>query len=285
MAPSGSDSTFDERLLLPDRYGDRAAAGIRWYAGRLLRKRFFAVRAAPGTTELLSSLDGSDRPAIVCMSHSSWWDPLVGIHLWDRCFPSRRILGPMRRRELEQFAFFRRVGVFGIDPDLPASLEAMRRFVLPRLVSATRDVLMLTPQGALSDPRAEIVVRPGAAAIAAGLGADRPAVIAVAFEYAFWNDQRPEVFVEAAEATPREDGAPPSTASWHRAIRDALRQAASSLARRVIARDPAGFDRWSGGRTAVHPVFDLWLRATGRGGEIDDDGRSREVSPAKDRSA
>lgn len=281
-----STETIDERLLLPDRYGDRAAGGIRWYVGRLLRKRFHAVRAAPGTRALLSALDDSPRPAIVCMSHSSWWDPLVGIHLWDRCFPSRRILGPMRRRELEQFAFFRRVGVFGIDPDRPESLEAMRAFVLPRLLSPQRDVLMLTPQGVLSDPRAEIVVRPGAAAIAASLGEERPRVVTVAFEYAFWNDQRPEVFIEATEATPRGRGdGVPSTAAWHRAIRDGLRDSAATLAGRVIARDPDAFEIWSGGRTSVHPVYDLWLRATGRGGEIDDDGRSRGGPAAKERSS
>lgn len=277
-ARSPSDSPDD---LLPDRFSDRVARGIRWYAARLLRKRFHAVRGAPGVAETLGRLDGDPRPAILLLTHSSWWDPLVGIHLWDRFFPSRRILGPMRRQELEQFGFFRRVGVFGVDPDRRESLEAMRRHVLPRLVSATRDVLILTPQGVLSDPRAELVIRPGAAAIAAALPAPGPAVVAVAIEYAFWADQRPELLVESrrCEAPSRAGGA--STADWHRAMRDGLRAAAAALASRVISRDPAQFETWSGGRTAVHPIYDLWLRATGRQNRIDADLRSREAPAAK----
>jgi hypothetical protein len=278
-ARSPSDSPDD---LLPDRFSDRVARGIRWYTSRLLRRRFHAVRGGPGTAAQLRSLDADPRPAILLLTHASWWDPLVGIHLWDRFFPSRRILGPMRRQELEQFGFFRRVGVFGVDPDRRESLEAMRRHVLPRLASATRDVLILTPQGVLSDPRAPVVIRPGAAAIAAALPPPGPRVLAVAIEYGFWADQRPELFVESrlCEATPRGVGL--STADWHRAMGQGLQAAAAALAERVISRDPSRFETWSGGRTAVHPVYDLWLRVTGRHGRIDADLRSRDASAAKE---
>lgn len=269
--------------LLPDRFSDRFARGFRWYTRRLLRRRFFAVRAAPGSGEILGSLDAGTRPAIVLLTHSSWWDPLVGIFLWDRFLPSRRVMGPMRRRELEQFAFFRRLGIFGIEPESRESLEAMRRHVLPRLVSKTRDVLMLTPQGTLADPRSPLAIRPGAAAIAAAAG--EPEVVAVAIEYAFWADQRPELFIEArrCELPPRRGGASAaaSTTAWHRAMGESLRAAAASLAERVVSRDPDRFELWAGGRTSVHPLYDLWLRLLGRHGRIDADLRSRGAAAAK----
>jgi 1-acyl-sn-glycerol-3-phosphate acyltransferase len=263
-------------LLLPAKPNHRVGRGIRWYARRLVRKRFHAVRIDPALPAILSSLGSADRPAIVLMTHSSWWDPIVGILLWDRFYPERPIAGPMHRRELERFGFFRSIGVFGIEPDDPASLAAMRDYVLPRMQgdgSRRGEVLMLTPQGSLADVRTPIAIRPGAASIAAAF--ESIEVVALAIEYGFWVDQRPEIFLRAERCEPTARDRRASTADWHRAMQDSMRRSAASLADAVISRDPDRFEVLAGAGTSVHPVYDAWLRLTGRSGAIDGDGRSR----------
>ncbi|MGA1043977.1 MAG: lysophospholipid acyltransferase family protein [Phycisphaerales bacterium] len=269
-------------LLLPAKPNARIGRGIRWYARRLVRKRFHAVRIDPELPGVLSTLAESTKPAIVLMTHSSWWDPIVGILLWDRFYPERPIAGPMHRRELERFGFFRSIGVFGIEPDEPASLAAMRDYVLPRMQgdgSRRGEVLMLTPQGALADPRAPLSIRPGAASIAASF--EEVDVVSLAIEYGFWLDQRPEIFLRAERCEPEVDGRRASTADWHRAMQASMRRAASSLAEAVISRDPKRFKIGGGAGTSVHPVYDAWLRLIGRSGAIDGDGRSRRESATK----
>lgn len=271
-----SSRSIAEDLLLPARPSTRIAAGIRWYARRLLRRKFHAVRLARGSAEVLAPIDRSSRPTILLLGHASWWDPILAIWIWDRFFGSRGAAGPMHRRELERFRFFRAVGMFGIDPDDPASLEAMRDYLRPRMTQGG-EVLLLTPQGTLTDVRAPIRLRPGAASMAASL--EEVEVVAVAVEYAFWLDQRPEVFLRATGCRPIAEGRLPSTADWHRAMQGAMQENAAALASKVIARDPAAFEVLVGGETSIHPVYDWWLRLWGRAGAIDREGRDRGGAP------
>lgn len=269
-------------LLLPAKPNARIGRGIRWYARRLTRKRFHAVRVDPGLASVFTPLAASARPAIVLMTHSSWWDPIVGILLWDRFYPGRPIAGPMHRRELERFGFFRSIGVFGIDPDDPASLAAMRDYVLPRMAvegDHRGEVLMLTPQGALTDPRSPLTIRPGAASIAAAFA--EVDVVSLAIEYGFWLDQRPEIFMRADRCDPNVDGRRPSTADWHRAMQASMQRSASRLAEAVISRDPERFEMLAAAGSSVHPVYDAWLRLIGRSGAIDGDGRSHRAAASK----
>lgn len=238
-----------------------------WYARRLLRSRFHRVRMTPEGRGLLRGLDGETAPLIICCTHVSWWDPLVGLDLQRELLPSRAAFSPMDADQLRRFAFFRKVGLFGIDPDDPASLGAMTSYVSELASAHPRLTLALTPQGRFADPREPVRIRPGAAALAARL--ERTRVVCVAIEYAFWQDQKPEVFVHAVESRP----VAASTASWQRAIAAGMQAAADELARRVIARDPGGFEILLGaamGRaTAANPVHGLWLALRGRSGEIE----------------
>lgn len=238
-----------------------------WYARRLLRSRFHRVRMTPEGRGLLRGLDGESGPLIICCTHASWWDPLVGLVLQRELLPSRAAFSPMDADQLRRFAFFRKVGLFGIDPDDPASLAAMTSYATELVAAHPRVTLALTPQGRFADPREPVRIRPGAAALAARL--ERTRVVCVAIEYAFWQDQKPEVFVHAVEA----GSAACSTASWQRAIATGMQAAADELARRVMAREPAGFEivlgAAAGRATATHPVHALWLALRGRSGEIE----------------
>lgn len=206
-----------------------------------------------------------DGPLVVLLGHASWWDPLVGLVVWRRLLADRDLRMPMDADQLARFGFFKRLGVFGIDPDDPRSLEAMRRFTLDHFATATRPTLGLTPQGRFTDPREPVRLRPGAAAIAAAAPSETT-VVAIAVEYVFWQDQRPEILI-AASPCPRPTGSA-STTRWHRAMTEAFTDATARLAAASIDRDPDAFTDLVGGRDRIHPVMDLWLRMTGRGGGI-----------------
>ncbi len=274
------------------------------YTRRLFAKKFHAVRFTPGSGELLRALNDAPEPVIVAMNHASWWDPMVGVLLASGATPDRRTFAPMELAQLEQFAFFRMLGVFGLDPEHPKAVEAMSAYVMEQFASTSRDregavsdspagedrsltvaarsegrsgaSLWLTPQGSFADVRTPAKLRPGAAALAAASCArfDRVRVVALAIEYSFWTDQKPEVFLHA-EAVPTPDHAD-STTAWHRVLTRSLRGAQSHLGERVMSRDPASFElrpdlvggRGDRARAQVNPIYDLWLRLRGKSGKV-----------------
>ncbi|MBN8644717.1 MAG: lysophospholipid acyltransferase family protein [Planctomycetes bacterium] len=262
--------------FLPAAPNPRVARAFAWYTRRLFSKRFFAVRLTPGSRGLLSGLRDHPGPAIVLMSHASWWDPMTAVLLNCEFTEDRPTAAPMDIAMLRRFAFFRKLGVFGINPDDPASLEAMGRYMLDRFAADTRTNLWVTAQGEFHDPRTPARLRPGAAWLAARTPGVR--VLCCAIEYAFWTDQRPETFICVQPVLPAERTGALSTADWLRATQAAMTACAATLADAVISRDPNRFDTLLGGDGArVNPLFDLWQRLRGRGNAIEV--RSRQAGP------
>ncbi len=275
-------------VLIPAQPDPRVARFFGWYTRRLFRKKFFAVRFMPGSDQVLRALADHPGPAIVVMTHGSWWDPMTAILLNNAFTAARPTAAPMDAAMLKRFGFFRKLGVFGIDPDSPASLEAMGGYMLGRFKDEPSTTLWITAQGHFHDPRTPPKLRPGAAWLAARVPGVR--VLCCAIEYAFWTDQRPETFIRIKEAIPTPGTAPvprasasepmpvlrapesalPSTTAWLRAMQSTMHEAVQELAAAVTARDPARFSCLSGGEsTSVHPVFDLWQRLRGKSNAIE----------------
>ena len=250
--------------LIPARSSDRFTGFFLRYVRRLLRRRFHAVRLADEGADVLASLGARSRPAIILLNHGSWWDPILACFLSGRLVPRRPGLAPMDRDQLERFGFFRRIGMFGIDPDDAESLEAMRAYVIDAFRSDPRTILWLTPQGRFTDVREPIRIRPGAAAIAAAVG--DVDVISISIEYAFWQESRAEALVRCVRVDPPEVA---STAGWHRVMTEAMQSNADELARLVRARAVEPFTMLIGDRARTSFFYDLMLRLRGRGGEIE----------------
>ena len=232
----------------------------RWLRGFVAR-RFHAVRSVAGTDAVLRTAAASPGPVVLACNHASWWDPLVGFMIHDRWFADRPVASPIDRTQLENFRFFRKLGMFGVDPDDAAGLRPFVRHVEGLFTSAPRTILMMTPQGRFVDPRRPVEVRPGVAMVAARR-ADAH-VVAVAIEYGFWTDQRPEVFMRAAHLMPPPEAG--AVHAWQAAIQDAMNANGAALAAATSSRDPSAFDTLVGGGTArIHPVYDAFLRLTGR---------------------
>lgn len=240
----------------------------RWFtrhARRLLRRQFASVRLMRCSRDALEGVSHSDGPVIMAMNHASWWDPIVGAALVEGFFADRPAMTPIDSAQLQRFRFMRRLGMFGIDPAQPGSLRQLTDYVLERFAAEPRSLLCITPQGAFTDVRAHVRVRPGGAAVAARARGAR--VVLIACEYTFWQQRRPEIFLRAIEAR---RPASCSTGAWRRAIEEGMRDNGAALAEAVIARDDSAFEPLLAGRGAdVHPVYDLALRLRGQSARIE----------------
>ncbi|MHC5004857.1 MAG: lysophospholipid acyltransferase family protein [Planctomycetota bacterium] len=249
--------------LIPEDPSPRFIAFFGWYARRLVRRRFNALRIDRPGADALRALDELEGPMIVLLNHASWWDPLTVLVISRSLLPGRTGCAPMDREQLQRFRFMRRLGVFGIDPDDPASLAVMRDHVLRHFRSGQRPTLALTPQGRFADVREPVELRPGAAAIAAA--ADSCEVVSLALEYVFWQDARPEVLVRVQRCRPERT----STTGWQRAMQRAMRENAAALAVMAMERDAAAFVTLEGKRSGrINPIYDLLLKVRGRSGPI-----------------
>lgn len=276
--------TGEQLEFLPSKYSPKVTRGFSIVVRRMFRKQFASVRAVKGSTETLGALDSRKGPAIIALNHSSWWDPLVCVLLGSIETPSRTHAAPMDVEQLRRFRFMRKIGIFGVAPDDPRSLPRMTRHVLKRFASEPRCTLWITPQGEFRDVRDEIALRPGAGAIAARASEERDIpVLALAIEYTFWEDKRPEVLLRLVRVPPPDLDAKATRGerieAWTSEIERTMRDNQSALAQIVMERDPRPFDIVLGGKEgANHPLYDLWLKLRGRHGRIKarDARRSRE---------
>lgn len=255
--------------FIPAKYSARFIHYFNKFVRRMFRKGFHAVRILPEHAGALAEMNGRDGPLLVLLSHSSWWDPLLSLVLHMHDSPLREPMAPMDASQLRKFGIFKKIGIFGLDPDDPKSLEAMGTYVAEKFAANPKCSLWITPQGRFTDVRKPIEIRPGGAAIAAKTPGISVLVLAV--EYGFWTDQKPEVFLSwkpVHVATGREG----STAAWHRAILEAMGENNRILAEAVMSRDPSKFlpvfD--SGGAAATNWWYDLWLRLRGRSSRVED---------------
>lgn len=269
MAPSASRAVVDDRILR-DRYSTRFFGFFSRYVRRMFRKGFHGVHMEPGSLTVLEELNRHDGPAIALGNHPGWWDPLVAVLLSRENLPDRPMLAAMDRAELERFGILRRIGVFGIDPDDPESLDAQVRYLGERFATEPRATFWITPQGRFTDVREPVRLRPGAAAVAARLERE-PRVVALAMDYCFWNDRKPELCMRVRPVVAENRrGIRPTTADWMRAMTHAMQENQNALTELVLRRNPEDWTPVFASRRHqnTNPVYDLWLRLRGRSGEL-----------------
>ncbi|MFU8828874.1 MAG: lysophospholipid acyltransferase family protein [Phycisphaerales bacterium] len=264
--------------VLEDRYSERFFRFFASYVRRMLRRNFHGLRLDPESETLLDELNRYQGPALILGNHPSWWDPLVAIYLTDRYLKQRPMLASMDSAELERFAMFRRMGVFGIDPNDPNSLPALVRFLSIRFEQRPSATFWITPQGRFTDVREPIRLRPGAAAVASQLGSLQPMVLAFGMDYCFWTDRRPELCMRLQRVIPSTRGQnPPSTTDWFRAMTSAMNENQDRLTAMSIQKNP---DQWLtlcgiDGQQRINPIYDLWLKLRGRSGGPPPSGSTR----------
>jgi 1-acyl-sn-glycerol-3-phosphate acyltransferase len=218
------------------------------YARRFIKKNFHALRLAGSGQSRLPT----DCPVIVYCNHPSWWDPLILLALTDSLCHGRPGYGPIDNAMLDKYRFMRRIGVFGIEP---GATRGARRFlrVGARVLQQPGAVLMVTAQGAFTDPRARPVqLKPGVEALLQRV--PHAVCVPLAIEYPFWNERYPEALCRIG--TPLESKA----RNIQQMLVEELTHTMNLLAADAICRDPARFATIVGGSVGIGGIYDQGRR-------------------------
>ncbi len=247
---------------------------VRWftqYSRRYIRRHFHSVRVLASnlpSPALAKDGNGSDRPIVVFSNHASWWDPLVCLVAIQHYFPDRTIFAPMDEAMLSKYAFFRRLGFFGV---APRSARGALQFVrtAEAILASPSTLLVITPQGRFADARERPVrFESGIAHLAARL----PNVLFIpcAAEYVFWDERLPEIllnFGKPVEVSHVQFAADNRRAvspdQWKTLLEEKLCLAQDELATESAERNPAKWKVLLRGGAGQGGVYDWWrgLRA------------------------
>ncbi len=239
-------SFFQKRTLPFLLRSNRLVIVFRWYLTAFAWLRFSALRL---------SRDGipaphTGRPLVIFSNHPSWWDPAIYLLIGARCFPGRAAFGPMAADELRRWGFFRRLGVFGVEPGWRGAASFLR--ISRQVLADPRAALWITAEGAFTDPRLRpLRLQPGIAHLARDLPGT--VFIPLALDYVFWNESRPEALLRFG-APVTADGAG-DVAHWTRVLTAALTATMDALAADSASRDPARFVTLLPGATQTGLLF------------------------------
>jgi 1-acyl-sn-glycerol-3-phosphate acyltransferase len=252
-------------------YSPRLHRAFAWYLEGYLARHFSGVRVVRGG----APPQRVDREValVVYSNHASWWDPALFMWLSRAFFPERSGHGPMDSAALERYRFFRRLGVFGVEPGTARGARTFLR-VAREVLARPASALWLTAEGEFTDPRHRPVrLRAGLAHLARHLAADGVEALALplALEYPFWNERLPEALLRFGEPIPIVAGSSRPAGEWQGVFERGLEATMDALAVAAQSRDAGSFDTLLAGRTGVGGVYDRWrsFRAALRGRRFD----------------
>ncbi|MDX6766657.1 MAG: lysophospholipid acyltransferase family protein [Candidatus Methylacidiphilales bacterium] len=214
----------------------------RAYLRPSLRRHFHTIRIR-GMGHLRGLPAG--RSVIAFANHTNWWDGLI-IFFLTRFVPERQFFCMMEEKQLRHYRFFTRLGAFSVDPG--NSLRAAGAvFYSLKLLKRPDTMLWIFPQGKMVGSQDPVEIRPGAGFI--GQRSNQSLMIPVAFRYAFFREQRPEVLIAVGE---------PHTAAevseaW---IQQSLQQLADELRESESSGDLSGFEPLMNPGWSVNKVWE-----------------------------
>lgn len=230
----------------------------RLYLRPSLRRHFHAIHAK-GMDHLRGLPD--DRSVIAYANHTNWWDGLV-IFFLTRFEPNKEFYCMMEEKQLQHYRFFTWLGAFSVDPT--NSLRAAGTvFYSLRLLKRRKTMLWIFPQGKMTNAHERIDIQPGADFLAHR--SNNTLMLPVAFRYAFFREQRPEILISIGEPHPAAE-------TSEERIRETLQQLADGLVADQHSGDFSRFESlmkpgWSVNK--IWEAFRLLIR-----------GRWREFKPA-----
>jgi 1-acyl-sn-glycerol-3-phosphate acyltransferase len=256
--PSGSPA--DDQAGLPRKSRWLYQAFTR-YSRRLVCRHFDALRLAePGFPSC-----PANAPVLVYLNHPSWWDPLIALTLADAGFGKRSHYAPIDEAALRQYAFFAKLGFFGIDRTTTRGKARFLRLGRRALARPER-ALWVTAEGHFTDPRQRpVTLQPGVAHLARRL--PQGIILPLALEYPFWQEKRPEAL--ACFGEPIRIGQQPDrdVTQWHEHLTAELEQAVDRLSRLAMRQNARDWRTIVSGRIGTSPTYDFWraMRARLRG--------------------
>lgn len=246
------------------------------YVVRYLRRRFHRLWSWNGPD--LAQLP-RDRPMLFVLSHTSWWDVLVGYYL-ARFVVRVESYAPMDEQQLRRYRILTRLGVYSVDRVSAAGLRAFVRYTV-ELLSGPRAV-WITPQGEIvSGWQRPVRFQSGVGHLVRRI--PEIVVVPVAVHYEFREEPRPEIFVKFGP--PRIfRGARPSASEITRLLERDLERELDALQLALLERDLRPFSVLLEGATSTSMVYDgvralrAWItgqRDPARHGDVVSDPRRR----------
>ncbi len=237
-------------------------------------RRFHAIRVL---RKGLPPRDSS-RALVIYLNHASWWDPLVCLYLSREFFSERRSFAPIDTESLRKYAFFARIGFYGIEQHSTCGAVTFLR-TTSAILDSTSNVVWLTPQARFMDARERpLRFQRGIGALA--LEAPEAVFLPLAIEYTFWTEPQPEILVSFGEATTPSRESRCGVDEWTMRFSRALESAQDELATRSCSRSHGDWLVIDKGACGIAPAYDAWrvLRARIRGKDF-----AREHQPAAGR--
>ena len=170
------------------------------YIRGLLRRHFRRVVFRPVQFAL-------DRPTLFIANHHTWWDGFFAFAL-NECYLRQELHLMMAAEQFENFRFFRKLGVFSVDPSSPSDAAAAFRYSVRVLRQKGAPSLWIFPAGEMLPYGSDVRYREGFARIACAAGEIQ--IVPVAFRATFLKEQRPDVAIlfgpkfECAGKTPQQ---------------------------------------------------------------------------------
>jgi 1-acyl-sn-glycerol-3-phosphate acyltransferase len=168
-----------------------------WFAGHARGRihKTFGTVLIRGLEAVRSAAESA--PVLVVSNHTSWWDPLVVLHLSQHLLKTDGY-ALMDAKNLRRLPFFALVGGFGVDLDQPADGAAGIMFAA-RLLREPGRLVWIFPQGR-ERPVTErpLGFKPGAAEIARV--AKKAVTIPAALRYEVAGEEKPRIYVSFGEA-------------------------------------------------------------------------------------
>jgi 1-acyl-sn-glycerol-3-phosphate acyltransferase len=144
-------------------------------------------------------------PLLLAANHTSWWDGFLLRSLQRRLRPHASLFTVMLESELRRRPFFRLMGVVGIDPDSPASIRKLLRFVHSRRKEEDDFVFSFFPQGRIRPSTVRpLEFRPGIGAVARALAP--VAILPVGIHFEMLEHPSPTAFLRCGPLFTSEDG-------------------------------------------------------------------------------
>ncbi len=243
------------------------------YSRRYMRRHFQTIRV------LKSGLPSSNIacPVVIYLNHAAWWDPLVCLRLAQKYFSDRASYAPIDAAALQKYGFFKHLGFYGVEQQSARGAMTFVRTTCA-ILSSSRNVVWLTPQGRFMDVRERpLRLERGIGELAARL--ENVLFLPLAIEYAFWTEPRPEILVSFGEPTIPGNDSPRSAQEWTKFFNNALEEVQDELAARSCRRDPGEWRVLEQGTSGVSVIYDTWrrLRALAGGNKFVPDHHEKDL--------
>lgn len=208
------------------------------------------------------SIPNPPRPTVIYLNHASWWDPLICLLLRDRFTIHLNNFAPIDNASLAKFRFFRKLGFFGVDKNSHRGTVHFLR-TSARILSDTRSVLWITPQGDFIDPR----VRP--TELKHGIGHlteidSNPVFIPLALDYFFSGDRLPSVAASFGEPIDALELSSLSSDERTEHLAAALERRQDALADQIKSKKVFSTPTLLSGKSGTGGIYGVWqsLRRT-----------------------